>query len=125
MFYITGVPEPDLAVSFDCLGLLSSEKKLFLPHEQRLKPPFAPVDLTGWQLPLYLESSSSNPVHPPTHTSFNHSKLWTFKLPGKPELTITESTGKQSSGFFSTSPSGESSPFPIHDPGSCSLLLPC
>ncbi|KAK5619980.1 hypothetical protein CRENBAI_003937 [Crenichthys baileyi] len=29
MFYLTGVPEPDLAVSFERLGLLSSEKKSF------------------------------------------------------------------------------------------------
>ncbi|KAK5613043.1 hypothetical protein CRENBAI_002708 [Crenichthys baileyi] len=27
MFYLTSVPEPDLAVSFESLGLLSSEKK--------------------------------------------------------------------------------------------------
>ncbi|KAK5606328.1 hypothetical protein CRENBAI_023412 [Crenichthys baileyi] len=52
-------------------------EEVISPHEQRLKPQFAPVDLTGWQLPLYLGSSSTNPVHPPTHTSFYHSKLWT------------------------------------------------
>ncbi|KAK5612372.1 hypothetical protein CRENBAI_006989 [Crenichthys baileyi] len=123
MFYVTGVPEPTTPSALNVLDYCLLRRSRFYPHEQRLKPPFAPVDLTGWQLPLYLESSSSYPVHPPTHTSFNHSKFWTFKLPGKPELTITESTGKQSSGFFSTSPSGGSSPFPIHDPGSCSLLL--
>ncbi|KAK5616687.1 hypothetical protein CRENBAI_000519 [Crenichthys baileyi] len=66
-------------------------KEVIQLHEQRLKPPFISVDLTGWQLPdSFVPRTLLGEPCPPSYVHSTHcSNPWTFQHPGRPVFTLS------------------------------------